>query len=195
MVKIARDPGTTPVSEKIRNILKDKNFSIDNKTEALLFSAARAQLVEDFIRPNLQAGHIVLCDRFVHSTLVYQGVAGGVCLKSLENLNNFSTGGLAPNLTFFLLLHPEEGLARKHGQDGHTLDRMETKNFEYHRLVAGGFKKMAENLAEDAVVINAALPIDEIHDIIKTNINKLFLKEDENAVRHRNSCHSKNKFV
>jgi len=167
-----RDPGGTVISEKIRDILKDKkNAVIAQKTEALLYLAARNQLVEELIKPSLAAGKIVVCDRFEDSTIVYQGHAGGIDLDELALLCHFVSKDLSPNLTFYLQLDPALGLLRKTGQG--ELDRTELKGLEFHKQVAKAYDARAKKYSERIAVIDATLPPDTIHDIIIKYVNKL----------------------
>ena len=166
-----RDPGGTAISEKIRDILKDKeNALMTPKTEVLLYLAARNQMVESLIMPHLDAGKIVLCDRFSDSTLAYQGYAGGVD-ENLEELCRFAESGIRPDITFLLRINPELGLARKTGQG--ELDRLELKGLEFHEAVAEGFEKIAKNNPERVVAIDATLSPQEIHGIIIKHVDKI----------------------
>ena len=169
-VVMVRDPGSTDVAEKIRAILKDtESIDICTKTEALLYIAARAQLACSVIRPYLSKGFVVLCDRFTHSTMAYQGFGNGLNIEDLQYINNFATSGLVPNITFFLDIDPSEGLRRKMNQD--KLDRIELKGLEYHEQIASGFRQLAAGCGH-IITIDAARPKNEIHGTIITHIDK-----------------------
>ena len=165
-----REPGGTVLAEAIRKILLD-GPDLGGWTEALLFTAARAQLVQDVIRPQLQAGTVVLCDRYRDSTLAYQGYGRGVDLATLVRLQDQATGGLLPALTFLLDLPVEEGLARiPRGR----LDRLDRETETFHRRVRQGYLEMARQEAERWVVINAAQPPEaEAAQILETALTRL----------------------
>ena len=139
---LTREPGGLKVCEEIRNLVKYSTEPICKNAELLLFSASRAELVENYLRPNLEAGKIVLCDRFFDSTRVYQGYANGVDDEVVMQITNFATGGLVPDITFFLDIDPKVAFERKGGQD--KGDRIEERDLSYHNLVREGYKKIAE---------------------------------------------------
>jgi dTMP kinase len=124
-------------------------------TEFLLFSASRAQHVQQFIRPQLQAGRIVLCDRYADSSLAYQGYGRGLDLNLLRQVTLFATGGLAPDLTFYLDIDVAEGLRRKQ-QGNATFDRLDAQTLEFHERVRQGYLSLAAQEPERWVVIDAA---------------------------------------
>ena len=157
-VASTREPGGTPVGEQVRSILLDPALTVDARAEALLFAAARAQLVEQVIRPALQRGEVVLCDRYLDSSLAYQGAARGLGQEPIAAINRFATGGLLPDLVVLLRLDPEEGLARGRG----SRDRIECQDLEFHRRVAQGFLDLAEADPERFVIVDAAPPPDRV---------------------------------
>jgi dTMP kinase len=157
-VVTTREPGGTPVGEQVRSMLLDPASTLDARTEALLFAAARAQLVEQVIRPALERGEVVLCDRYLDSSLAYQGVGRGLGLESVAAINAFATRGLLPDLVVLLRLDPAEGLARRRG----SLDRIESQDLEFHRRVARGFLDLAAADPERFVVVDAAAPPDRV---------------------------------
>lgn len=133
-----REPGSTPLGEELR----DKLLSLEHvapKTEALLFAAARAQLVEEKIRPALAEGKFVICDRYVLSSVAYQGAGRGLGEEAIYRLNTWATDDLCPNLTLLLGINPEEGLARQAKK--RELDRMEAAGNEFHKRVAEAYEK------------------------------------------------------
>jgi len=139
-VLFLREPGGTSISEMIRKILLDpKNRSMSSGAELLLYMASRAQTVEEIIKPALAKGYIVLCDRFLDSTVVYQGYGLGMDVSFIRSLGAFATGGIAPDLTLLLDLPLKEAL------DGIGLkkDRIEQRNFAYHRRVKNGYLSVA----------------------------------------------------
>jgi dTMP kinase len=141
-VFVTREPGGTPVGDAIRAIFLERGVSIAPLTEALLVNASRAQHITDRIRPELAAGHIVLCDRFVDSTLAYQGYGRGVDLQVLRGLCDAATGGLAPNLTFVLDVPVETSRQRTQSR-GRAVDRLEAEDDGFHERVRNGFLELA----------------------------------------------------
>lgn len=151
-----REPGGTDISEKIRQLLLDvRNDKILPKTEAILYAAARAQLVEEVIGPALSAGHLVIADRYIDSTIAYQGYARGLELDFLQALNKLSTNGLKPDLTLLLDLDPLIGQKRK--QIG-KLDRLEKEGLLFQEKVREGYLEMARLEPERIKLLDANLP-------------------------------------
>jgi len=171
-VILARDPGSTDIAEKIRRVLKDvNNADITKETEALLYIAARAQLVDEIIRPQMEKGGIVLCDRFQDSTIAYQGFGNGLDINKLAEISMFATAGLVPDITFLLKIDPETGLARKAAYK--ELDRIEAKSTAYHKAVMQGYEHVATQNASRVVVINGCMQPEEINSIIVQYVEKL----------------------
>src|SRR5512132_4319813 len=134
-VVVTREPGGTPAGERIRALLLDPQLELQPRAEALLFAAARAELVENVIRPALAAGAVVLCDRYLDSSLAYQGVARGLGLDAVAMVNQWGTGGLVADLVVVLDLDPEVGLGRASADP----DRIESQVLEFHRAVRAAF--------------------------------------------------------
>jgi dTMP kinase len=153
-----REPGGTPVGERVRSLLKDPSVEIAARAEALLFAAARAELVERVIRPALHDGRIVITDRFMDSSLAYQGAARGLGLDEVARANELATGGLTPDLTFLLALDPEAASAR--AGDG---DRFESEGVELQRRVAEAYEQLAAGEPARWRRIDAARPADVVH--------------------------------
>ena len=153
-VLITREPGGTVIGDQIRQVLSDlKNIGMHPRSETLLFLAARAQLVEQVIKPNLEKGFIVLCDRYADSTMAYQGYGHQNDLDQIKNLINFATGGLKPDLTLLFDMDVEEGLQRKaHGSEWNRLDAY---SLEFHQRVRKGYHILAESEPERWVKIEA----------------------------------------
>ena len=158
---ITREPGGLKLCEDIRNILKYSTEKIGLRAELLLFSASRAQLVDDFIRPNLDAGKLVLCDRFFDSTRVYQGYAANVDDAEVMKITNFATAGLVPDLTFYLDIDPMVAFKRKGGQD--KGDRIEERDLSFHYMVRDGYRAIAAK-EKRFVVLDATKSPQEIVD-------------------------------
>jgi len=166
----ARDPGSTPVSEHIREILLDRRAGdMDARTEVFLYMASRAEMVARVIRPALEAGRIVVCDRFVSSTVAYQGFAGGVDPAAIWELGRLATGGIEPDFTVILDLAVEAGFARLR----RSHDRMESKDRAYHEKVRQGFLEMARAEAERFAVVDASRPEDEVAEAIWSAVQKV----------------------
>jgi dTMP kinase len=152
---VTREPGGTPVGDAIRALFLDRSVSIAPLTEALLVNAARAQHVADRIRPELAAGRIVLCDRFVDSTLAYQGYGRGLDLQVLRRLCDAATGGLQPDLTLVLDLSVETSRERM-GSRGRPVDRLEAEDDGFHERIRRGFLELAQG--PRYCVLDATLP-------------------------------------
>ena len=135
-----REPGGVKLSEKIREILLDPDSKISPEAETLLYMAARAQVVRDIINPALKAGKIVICDRFLDSTIAYQGFGLGVDIKMIKTIGRFATLGIKPDLTLFLDLPVRKGL--KHRDN--CKDRIEQRSFKYHQMVRKGYLELAK---------------------------------------------------
>ncbi|MBE9474452.1 MAG: dTMP kinase [Chloroflexi bacterium] len=153
-VLITREPGGTAIGDQIRQVLSDlKNTGMHPRSETLLFLAARAQLVEQIIKPHLEKGFIILCDRYADSTMAYQGYGHQNDLDQIKNLINFATGGLKPDLTLLFDMDVEEGLQRKaHGSEWNRLDAY---SLEFHQRVRKGYHILAESEPERWVKIEA----------------------------------------
>ena len=158
---LLREPGGTFISEKIRDIIIDnENINMDAKTEALLFAASRAQLVSEKIKPLIDAGEIILCDRFVLSSLTYQGVGRGLGIEEIKTINDFATGGLKADLTVFFNIDYKEALIRK--RKNFTADRLENEEFEFHKKIFDAYLDMAKLYQDEICEIDASKSIDEV---------------------------------
>jgi len=164
-VILTREPGGTVIAEKIRRMLKDtENTSISKKTEALLYIAARAQLADEVILPHLANGGVVLSDRFSDSTIAYQGFGNGLDIDDLVSMSNFAGDSLVPNITFYLQIDVQEGLARKLTQG--APDRIEQRELSYHLKVQKGYEHLLRMYPDRIKAIDGAQPQDKIHEII-----------------------------
>lgn len=171
-VVMTREPGGTVISEEIRKIILNTKFmEMSNKTEALLYAASRAQHVEQLIKPNLQEGKIVISDRFVDSSIVYQGYARGLGMEEVAIINHYATGGLKPDLTILLDVSPEEGIKRKEEQK--DLDRLELEKLNFHRKVSEGYKILAKKEPERILIVNGSKKVEEIQKIILSKVETL----------------------
>jgi len=175
-VVVTREPGGTPVAEAIRQVLLDpQHAALCETAELLLYEAARAQHVAERIAPALQAGHVVLCDRFADSTTAYQRAGRGLAQDVVEPLHTIATGGLDPDLTILIDLPVETGLARA---TRGAADRMEREPQSFHERVRAGFLELAEENPERVKMIDGTRSVDEIADAIAALVDA-FLKELE----------------
>ena len=145
-----REPGGTNISEKIREIiLSVDNMEMSDECEVLLYNASRAQLINEVIKPALDAGKLVICDRFIDSTLAYQGYARGLGVDYIASLNDFVCKDCMPDCTIYLELHPRDAFRRKGGADKD--DRLEQQTFDFHVRVFEGYK-VAKEMYKDRIV-------------------------------------------
>lgn len=168
-VLLTREPGGTLIGDQIRPILQDRTHTaMTPQTELLLFCASRAQLVAEVIRPWLADGGVVICDRFADSTLAYQGYGRNLDLDFLRQLLAFATGGLQPDLTLYLDVSPEEGLARRRQASlfGEEFSRIDQLELDFHRRVHQGYLDLIADDPERWVVIDAARPSEQIQQAI-----------------------------
>ena len=166
-VLTCRDPGSTQLGEEIRGILLGHHDTpVGMRSEMLLYMAARAQLVDEIIRPALDNGKVVVCDRFLLANVVYQGYAGGLDVEQLWSVGRVATGGLKPDRTFLLDMPPEASLERLSGEP----DRMEQRGVDFMTRVREGFLAEAREQTERIVVIDARGTIDDIQQQIRTNL-------------------------
>jgi len=174
-VLATREPGGTSISEAVRSILLNPaNTAMRPVTEILLFSAARAQIVAQVIRPHMERGGIVLCDRYADSTLAYQGYGRGLDLDTLRAITAFATGGLVPHLTVYLDIAIEDGLRRKSAQEW---NRLEDQTLTFHRRVRQGYLEMAAAEPERWLVLDAAQPIAGVQSAIRERLALLVAGE------------------
>lgn len=170
-VVITREPGGTEIGNTIRSLLLDSKYSeMSPRAETLLFNAARAQVVDEVIRPALEAGHLVLCDRFADSTLAYQGYGYGQDLAMLRVIGDYATTGLQPDLTIYLDIDVRVGLGRKRGGSAEEWNRMEEKTLVYHQEVRQGYLALAAEEPQRWLVIDASLPLEVVHQAIRARV-------------------------
>lgn len=152
---LTREPGGTSVSEKIREIILDgKNTDMTDECEALLYAAARVQLLKEVVAPKLDSGELVICDRFVDSSMAYQGYARGLGAEFVEKINSYAIENFTPDYTLFLDLPPEKAFLRKGGADKN--DRLELTGMDFHNKVYKGYKELAEKNRDRIIVIDAS---------------------------------------
>lgn len=168
-IEFTREPGGTNISEKIRELILDnKNTEMDYRTEALLYAAARAQLVNEKIIPWLEKGKVVISERFVLSSLVYQGLGRGLNIDEVKNINDFATCNIVPDLVLLFDMDPEKALKRKFIRGNG--DRLENESIDFHKRVYEGYKKIASHY-DEIKTIDADRSVDEIFEEIKNIIN------------------------
>lgn len=153
-VLLLREPGGVPVSERIRELVKDPHAEVAPRTEALLYAAARAQLVSEVLTPALERGRLVLLDRFLDSSLAYQGAGRGLGVQQIREINLFATGGLAPARTLLLRISPQAGRARQDDR-GQEPDRLEREDGNFFAAVADAYDALAAQEPQRIRVIDA----------------------------------------
>lgn len=167
-----REPGGTPAAERIREVLLDPELDMDPWTEAYLYAAARADLVRCGILPYLESGRVVVCERFLDSSLAYQGVGRGLGVAAVRELNARAIGDLVPDGTFYLRLSPVER-ARRGRESGATLDRIEKAGDDFMKRVEEGFEELARSEPDRIRVLDASLPPDRLAKAVRTEILSL----------------------
>jgi dTMP kinase len=171
-VLTVREPGGTPISEQIRDVVHSlRNREMSDRAECLLYNAARAQLVDQLIVPHLQRGGIVLSDRYADSTLAYQGYGRGLDLNAVRSVIAFATNNLKPDMTFYLDLEVEEGIERRK-RGGGEWNRLDDQTLEFHRRVRAGYLQMVRAEPQRWVCIAAARAVEEIQAEIVEQVER-----------------------
>ncbi|USB33283.1 dTMP kinase [Paenibacillus sp. YPG26] len=165
---ITREPGGIEIAEKIRTIILDPlNTAMDSRTEALLYAAARRQHLVEKVIPALQQGIHVFCDRFIDSSLAYQGHARGLGIEHILSVNSFATEGKMPDRTFYLDIEPEKGLARIEANRGREVNRLDLEELSFHHRVREGYHLLADRFSDRIVVVDADRDIETVVNDIK----------------------------
>ena len=160
-----REPGGTPIAEQIRNVILDKNnTAMDKRTEALLYAASRRQHLVEKVWPALKEGKIVVCDRYLDSSLAYQGGARGLGVDNILNINMFATEGTFPDLTLLFDIEPEVGLARIAANANREVNRLDLEKLEFHKTVRNTFLELAKRYPERFIIIDASKSREEVAD-------------------------------
>ena len=163
-----REPGGIKISEQIRSIILDNNNTeMDERTEALLYAAARRQHLVEKIIPALNEGKVVLCDRFIDSSLAYQGYARGIGMDEILEINKFAIGEYMPNLSIFFDLEPSEGLKRINIDNNREVNRLDNEKIDFHNKVREGYYKILEKDKDRIVKVDASKTIDEVYEDVK----------------------------
>lgn len=163
-----REPGGIKISEDIRNIILDKNnTNMDGKTEALLYAAARRQHLVEKVMKDLEEGNVVLCDRFIYSSLAYQGYARNLGIKDIYYINKFAIGEYMPDLNIFFDIRPEVGFSRINKNSNREVNRLDLEEIDFHYKVREGYTKLYEENKESFVKIDAEKSIEEVFNTVK----------------------------
>lgn len=160
---LTREPGGIEIAEQIRRVILDReNTAMDPRTEALLYAAARRQHLVERVKPALEEGKIVLCDRFVDSSLAYQGYARGLGIEEVWTINQFAIEQMMPDITIYFDIEPEIGLKRINQNKGREINRLDLEDLEFHQKVREGYHILLERFSNRMVKINAAESIEEV---------------------------------
>lgn len=168
-VTLCRDPGGTAIGNGIRQLLLDSKFDRTMWCEAFLFMASRAQLVAEVIRPALERGEVVICDRYLLANVAYQGHAGGLPPEQIWEVGRYGVGGVMPDLTLVLDVPPDVASARKHG----PADQMEKRGGAFQAAVRAGFLREAAKIPTQCIVIDAAKPVAEVQENIRHEVARV----------------------
>ncbi|WP_441794647.1 dTMP kinase [Limosilactobacillus reuteri] len=174
-VMYTREPGGNKISEQIRQVLFDgQNTDMDGRTEALLFAAARRQHIVSEIIPWLKAGKVILCDRFVDSSIAYQGAGRGLGEKEIWQINQFAIDGLMPSLTIYLDIESEIGLRRIAEHRSNQINRLDKEKLAFHQTVRQSYLKLYKNYPERIKLIDASQPLEKVIEDVKATIHDRF---------------------
>ncbi|MEW4100922.1 dTMP kinase [Bacillus altitudinis] len=176
-VMATREPGGIDIAEQIREvILNEKNTKMDAKTEALLYAAARRQHLAEKVEPALKRGETVLCDRFVDSSLAYQGYARGLGIEEVKSINDFAIDGTMPQITIYFSITPEEGLKRIDANQGREKNRLDMETLNFHQMVREGYEQLIAQSPERFRVVDASQPVqdvfNEVFQLIQDTLKK-----------------------
>lgn len=162
-VIVTREPGGIEISEQIRSVILDtKNTKMDGRTEALLYAAARRQHLVERIVPALKEGNVVLCDRFIDSSLAYQGYARGLGIDEVLSINEFAIGSFMPNLTLYLDLDPQIGLSRIRKNKGREVNRLDLEEISFHLKVREGYEEVIKRFPDRIVRVDGNQELDKV---------------------------------
>jgi dTMP kinase len=174
---LTREPGGIEIAEQIRRvILAKENITMDPRTEALLYAAARRQHLVEKVKPALKQGKIVLCDRFVDSSLAYQGYARGLGVDEVFSINQFAIGDMMPELTIYFDIDPELGLSRISKNQGREVNRLDLESLDFHQKVHEGYQQLLERFPERIIKIDASGSLENVlqdaASVIEKHLNK-----------------------
>jgi dTMP kinase len=171
-VRLLREPGGVQVAERVRELVKDPGLEIGSRAEALLYAAARAQLVEEAVEPLLRAGTWVLLDRFVDSSLAYQGGGRQLGVEKVREINRFATGGLEPDRTLLLMVDPQVGRSRLHAR-AEPVDRLEAEQDQFFERISATYLELAAQDGGRVRKIDASGPPDQVRQAALTELSDL----------------------
>ncbi|WFA05357.1 dTMP kinase [Bacillus sp. HSf4] len=172
-VLATREPGGIDISEQIREvILNPKNTDMDPKTEALLYAAARRQHLVEKVKPALDKGQIVLCDRFIDSSLAYQGYARGLGMDEVLSVNQFAIGGMMPDVTIFFAIEPEEGLKRINANEDREKNRLDLEQIHFHKRVQEGYQEAIKRFPDRFQTVDASQTFEDVLKRVNQIINE-----------------------
>ncbi|HEY9570476.1 MAG TPA: dTMP kinase [Metalysinibacillus sp.] len=176
-ILVTREPGGIKIAEKIRAVILDpEHVEMNERTEALLYAAARSQHYFERVAPALQQHKIVLCDRFIDSSLAYQGYARGLGIEEVLEINQFAIGHIMPDITILFDIEPKVGLARIAANDGREVNRLDKESLAFHEKVREGYKKVAEMYPERTIIIDADDEISAVEEkvwqVLQARLNK-----------------------
>jgi dTMP kinase len=159
-----REPGGIEIAEQIRGVILDKkNTKMDPRTEALLYAAARRQHLVEKVKPALEKGYLILCDRFIDSSLAYQGYARGLGIEEVFSINSFAIEGMMPKLTLYFDIEPEDGLERINQHKGREVNRLDLENLDFHHKVREGYLKLMELYPDRIYKVEASKSVDDVY--------------------------------
>lgn len=171
-VLVTREPGGIEIAEKIRTVILDKSHtSMDGRTEALLYAAARRQHLVEKVLPALEEGYAVICDRFVDSSLAYQGYARGLGIDEVYAINRFATSDVFPDITLWLDVSPEAGLARIHADQGREINRLDLEAADFHFRVREGYRLVHKRFPERIIRIDADLALEQVFASVRSALD------------------------
>lgn len=169
-----REPGGISIAEQIRQVILNKeNTDMDSRTEALLYTAARRQHLVEKVIPALENGQVVLCDRFLDSSLAYQGFARGIGIDEIYEINKFAIGDCIPDISILFDISPEVGMERINKNSQREVNRLDLESLDFHNKVREGYDIVYKNNKDRMVKINAEEPIDKVFDNVKNIISNL----------------------
>ncbi|WP_026562443.1 dTMP kinase [Bacillus sp. J37] len=169
-----REPGGIHISEKIREVILNKEHTeMDSRTEALLYAAARRQHLVERVVPAIESGKVVFCDRFIDSSLAYQGYARGLGIEEVLSINEFAINGLMPDLTFYFKIDPKIGLQRISKSSEREKNRLDLEDLSFHQKVQEGYEKVIAMFSERIVVIDAEKSLEEVVCEVKNKLKKV----------------------
>ena len=169
-----REPGGIEIAEQIRSVILNKNnTAMDGRTEALLYAAARRQHLVEKVLPAIEQGFIVLCDRFIDSSLAYQGFARGIGMDEVYSINTFAIENRMPDATLYFDIDPEIGLKRINEHKGREVNRLDLEDLEFHRKVREGYQLLSSKYSNRIIEIDASQPLQKVYEIAESNIRTI----------------------